>query len=295
VCAFFWGLGFAAMKDALSAYPTHWLLFFRFGGGALLMGSCFFKRCIKVTRADLLGGVVMGIFLFLGMGIQTLGLNYTTAGKQAFLTASYVIMVPFLVWGLDRVFPGWLSVVGSIVCFAGMGFLTSDAADPLNFGDVLTVISAVFFAAQIVATARYASSGDPLALTFVQFCVTAVLALCGALFFEGPLVPRGTQGLPAIVFSTFFCTFLCFLIQNVAQKYAPPVHASILLGLESVFGLLSGVVLLGEIFTFTMGVGCALIFAAILFVELFPVFLPSAKSLPGERLPEARVSPSPPQ
>ncbi|MDR1978969.1 MAG: DMT family transporter [Synergistaceae bacterium] len=285
-CAFFWGLGFVAMKDALSVYPTHWLLFFRFGGGSVLVGACFFRRIAKITRGDFVGGIVIGVFLFLGMSMQTLGLNYTSAGKQAFLTAIYVVMVPFLVWGLDRVFPGWFSILGSVVCFAGMGLLTSDVAEPLNRGDVLTAVSAVFFAAQIVATARYAFLGDPLVLTFVQFCVTAVLSLCGALLFDGPLTPRGLEGLPAIAFATFFCTFLCFLVQNVAQKYTPPTHASILLGLESVFGLLGGVVLLGEVFTLKMSAGCALIFAAILFVELIPALFPGPQPLP-----EARVSP----
>jgi drug/metabolite transporter (DMT)-like permease len=267
-CAFFWGLGFAAMKDALSVYPVYWLLFFRFGGGSVLMGLCFFRFCARITPRDVIGGVVIGIFLFLAMGTQTLGLNYTTVGKQAFLTGTYVVMVPFLVWGIDRVFPGWPSVAGSVVCFAGMGLLTSDAAEPLNWGDVLTVVSAALFAAQIVAISRYASSGDPLALTFVQFCVVAALSFCGAILFDGPLTPKGTDGLPAIVFATFFCTFFCFLVQNLAQKYAPPVHASILLGLESLFGLLGGVVLLGETFTLTMGLGCALILAAVLLVEL---------------------------
>ena len=232
------------------------------------MGGCVFGFRIRLTRKDFFGGVVIGVFLFLGMSIQTLGLNYTTAGKQAFLTGTYVMMVPFLLWGLGRVFPGWSSIVGSVVCFVGMGFLTSDVAEPLNRGDVLTVISAMFFAAQIIATSRYASFGNPLALTFVQFCVTAVLSLCGAFLFDGPLAFRGGEGLLAIAFSMLFCTFLCFLIQNIAQKYAPPVHASLLLGLESLFGLLGGVLLLGETVTFMMGIGCTLIFAAILLVEL---------------------------
>jgi drug/metabolite transporter (DMT)-like permease len=74
------------MKNALSVYPAYWLLFFRFSGGAVLMGVCFAKRVMRAARSDLAGGAVIGVFLFLGMGIQTLGLNYTTAGKQAFLT-----------------------------------------------------------------------------------------------------------------------------------------------------------------------------------------------------------------
>jgi drug/metabolite transporter (DMT)-like permease len=269
-CALLWGLGFVAMKDALSVYPTWWVLFFRFGGGALLVGMCLFKGTVRVAREDLRGGAVIGVFLFLAMGLQTLGLNYTTAGKQAFLTAGYVIMVPLIVWGLRRRFPGWLSVISSLVCFAGMGLLTSDSAEPLNVGDVLTIVAALFFAAQIIAIGHYAAGGNPMVLTFVQMLVTAALSFCAALFFNGLPVWKGTEGVLEIFFSTFFCTFLCFLIQNVAQKHTPATHASILLGLESVFGVLSGVVLLNEIFTLRMAAGCSLIFTAILLLELFP-------------------------
>jgi drug/metabolite transporter (DMT)-like permease len=270
LCALFWGLGFVAMKDALSVYPTWWVLSFRFGGGTLLMGTCFFKNVAGLTRKDLTGGAVIGVFLFLAMGTQSLGLNYTTAGKQAFLTAGYVILVPLLVWGLRRVFPGWLSILSSIVCFTGMALLTSDAAEPLNIGDILTIVCALFYAAQIIAIGHYAAGGDPMALTFVQMAVTAALSFCAALSFNGLPVWKGAEGVPEIFFSTFFCTFLCFLIQNVAQKHTPATHASILLGLEAVFGVLGGVVLLNEILTRQMLAGCALIFAAILLLELFP-------------------------
>jgi drug/metabolite transporter (DMT)-like permease len=266
--AFFWGLGFAAMKTALSIYPTYWLLFFRFTGASLLMGVFFFRRIAIAARNDLIGGVVLGLLLFMGMGIQALGLNYTSVGKQAFITASYVIMVPLLLWGLRRVFPGWVAITGSLICFTGVWLLTSDVSGPLNIGDVLTVLSALFFAAHIVAIAYYAKNGDPFVLAFVQFLVTAVLSFFSGLIFHGPVAPQGAQGLLEIVYVTVFSTFLGFLIQNVAQKYTPATHASILLSLESVFGLLGGIIFLKEVFTSRMGLGCALIFAAILLVEL---------------------------
>ncbi len=282
ICAALWGLGFVAMKGALDIYPTFWLLFFRFGGATLLMGAVFFKRILKATRKDLANGAIIGCFLFLGMGVQTWGLNYTTAGKQAFLTASYVIMVPLIIWMLHRKFPGWPSVAGSFICFAGMGLLTSDASGPLNIGDILTVAAAVFFALQIIAIGRYAADGDPLVLTFAQFFVAAVFSLLSAPLAHGPLIIKGTQGLWYVFFATFFCTFVCFLIQNIAQKYTLSTHASILLGLESVFGVLSGIMILGEVFTLRMGVGCFLIFGAVLLVELAPAFLKIYRYVPLE-------------
>jgi len=267
LCAFFWGLGFVGMKSALYVYPTYWLLFFRFTGGAFLMGAFFFRRIAAATRSDLTGGVIIGFFLFMGMGVQTWGLNYTSAGKQAFITASYVIMVPLLLWGLRRVFPGWAAIIASLICFAGIGLLTSDIAGALNIGDVLTAISALFFAAHIISIGFYAKSGDPFVLVFIQFLVTAVLSFFSAMIFHGPLVPQGTQGLMEIAFVTVFPTFCSFLFQNVGQKYSPPTHASILLSLESVFGVLCSIAILKEVFTLRMALGCCLIFAAVLLVE----------------------------
>lgn len=272
ICAFLWGLGFVAMKSGLSVYPTWWLLFLRFGGGTLLMLFFFTKRIGKASRKDLLGGAVIGLFLFVGMGLQTLGLNYTTTGKQAFLTAGYVILVPLLLWAMRRLFPGYITLAASLICFVGMAFLTSDISDPLNIGDVLTILAAVFFAGQIIAIGHFAADGDPIVLTCVQFLVTAVLSgLMGLL--SAPFVWQGAQGLVEVGFAIFFCTFVCFLLQNFAQKFTLPSHAALLLGLESVFGLLGGILLLGEIFTFRMASGCFLIFFSVLLVELAPLLL----------------------
>ena len=275
VCAFFWGLGVVAMKNALSVYPTYWLLSIRFSGGALLMGMCFAGRIVRASRRDLFGGAVIGVFLFMGMGLHTLGLNHTTVGKQAFLTASYVVMVPLVLWALRGVFPGAGILGASFVCFAGMGLLTSDISGPLNIGDILAVIAALCFAGQIICIGRYAADGDPFVLAFVQFCVTAILAISAALFFHDPFVFRGREALIEVAFATFICTFFCFTVQNFAQKVTPPAHASILLGLESVFALMGGIFILSEPFTPRMAVGCSLILGAILIVELLPTFLPS--------------------
>jgi drug/metabolite transporter (DMT)-like permease len=273
LCALLWGLGFVAMKEALGAWPAFSILFFRFGIAALLTGIVFHRRILRARRRDLVGGAVIGCFLFLAMGIQTLGLAFTTAGKQAFLTAVYVIVVPLLLWVRQRIFPGWTTMFSAAVCFTGMGLLTSDATGPLNVGDVLTIVAAVFFAAQIIAIGDRAAGGDPLVLSFAQFSVAALFSLVVALWRGNPIVFHGTRGVPEILFSAFFCTFFCFMTQTVAQKYTTPTHASILLGLESVFGVLSGIVLLGETLTLRMGIGCALIFGAVLVVELAPNLL----------------------
>ena len=232
------------------------------------MAACFFRRISDSTRGDLIGGFVISLFLFAGTGVRTVGLIYTSAGKQAFLAASYVIMVPFLIWGMRRIFPGWLVIAGSLVCFAGMGLLTSDVSDPLNIGDVLSTVSALFIAGHIISIGYYAKNGDPFVLVFVQFFVTSILSFCTAMIFHGAPAFQGTQGLFEIAYITLIGTFACFLLQNVALKYTSTTHASIILGLQSVFGVLGGIFFLGEVFTFKMIVGCCLIFSAIVLVEL---------------------------
>jgi len=268
LCALFWGLGFVGMRTALEIYPTFWLLFFRFAGGTLLMAATFFRRIVAASRSDISGGALIGIFLFFGMGTQTWGLNYTTVGKQAFISGTYVIMVPLILWGLRRIFPGRAVILSALACFAGLGLLGSDVVGALNKGDALTLVSAMFYAGHILAIGYYVKDGDPFVLVFVQFLVTAVLSLFSGLAFHGPLVFQGTYALGAIVFVTLFPTFCSFLLQNVAQKRSPPAHASILMSLESVFGALGGIFILNEIFTLRMALGCGLIFVAILMVEL---------------------------
>ena len=232
------------------------------------MGACFSRRIAAASRSDLTGGVLIGVFLFMAMSIQALGLNYTSAGKQAFITAGYVIMVPLILWVLRQIFPGWAIIAGSLICFAGMGLLTSDVSGPVNVGDVLTAVAALFFAAHIISIGRWAKNGDPFVLVFVQFLVAAVLSFFSGVIFNGALALKGTQGLLEIVYLIVFPTFGGFLFQNVGQKYTPPAHASIILSLESVFGALSGIVILKEVFTPRMAAGCCLIFAAVLLVEL---------------------------
>ena len=286
-CAFLWGLGFVAMKSGLSIYSTWWLLFLRFGGGTLLILLFFAKRIRRASGRDLLGGAVIGLFLFIGMGLQTLGLNYTAAGRQAFLIAGYVVLVPLLLWALRRLFPGWLTLASALICFIGMGLLTSDLSGPMNSGDILTIASTFMFAGQIISIGHYAAHGDPIVLTFVQFLVTAALSALTGLISHDPFVWQGTRGLIEVGFATFFATFACFLIQNCAQKFTLPSHAALLLGLESVFGLLGGILLLGEIFTIRMAVGCLLIFSSVLSVELAPLLRVSGVSS------ESRGYPSP--
>ena len=274
--ALFWGLGFVAMKDALDTFPTFWLLTLRFGSAALLMGILFRRRLAAITKEDLRAGAIIGVFLFLGFATQTLGLNYTTPGKQAFLTATYVVIVPFLSWGLRRIFPGALSFFASFVCLLGMGMLTlQEGVLSIGKGDTLTLVCAFFFACHLIAIEYFAAKKDPMILTLLQILMVCLLSLPAALVLEKWPSLQGGSGLGSIAYTVVFCTIFAFAVQNTAQKFTPSTHTAILLSLESVFGALSGIYFLGEVFTPRMAAGCAFIFVAVLLTEAGPPLLRS--------------------
>ena len=276
-CALLWGMSFSAVKSLLSIYASCWLLFLRFSSGSVLLFLFFHRRILRTTHRDMIGGGVIGLALFAAITLQTVGLNFMDAGRQAFLVATYVLLVPLLLWAIRRTFPGWVTLGAACVCLLGMRLLTLDASGPVGLGEALSLLCAVVFAGQIIAISHYAAGttgdprqgGDPIALTFVEFAVVAVLSLLAALAIEEPLILR-SEGLPELAFTIVFCTFLCYLVQICAQKYARPSHAAIIMSLESVFGLLGGVVFLGEEVTLRMALGCVLIFASVLLVELEP-------------------------
>ncbi|MBQ7592771.1 MAG: DMT family transporter [Synergistaceae bacterium] len=271
-CALFWGVSFPVMKILVGVYPTCWLLFLRFLAGALMIYVVFHKRINKSFRNDFKGGVIIGVLLFLAATTQTLGLNYIDSGRNAFITSVYVILVPLFLWVIKRKFPGWFTLAAAVICVIGMYLLSGEnLGGGVNIGDFLTFLCAIFFAVQIIAISHYTQGSDPITLSCVEFFTLAALSFISSLLFETRTEIINIPTLWGLLFMIFFCTFGCYAIQICAQKYAEPSHATIIMSLESVFGLASGIIFLGEKISFKAGVGCALIFIAVLISELAPL------------------------
>ncbi len=270
-CAVVWGASFVTMKILVGVYPTCWLLFLRFSAASAMLYVFFRKRIHRSLMHDLKGGMIIGVLLFFAIGTQTVGLNYIGGGRSAFITSTYVLMVPLMLWAVNRAFPGWVKLFAAAVCVAGMYMLTGEeVSDSSITGDILTVICAVAFAVQIIAISRYTQGGDPIVLSFVEFVTLSVMMLIVSLMFESRAVLFDTGSMYEFLFTVVFVTFGGYVMQVCAQKYAEPSHATIIMSLESVFGLLSGMVFLGETLTFRAGIGCALIFISVMISELEP-------------------------
>lgn len=276
--ALFWGGGFVVIKGAIDDITPLYMMAIRFTFGFIVMSLVFFKKFKKITKQDLKSGCIIGLFLFLAYATQTIGIKYTTAGKQAFLTGVNVVIVPFLVWIISRKFPGWHAMAGAMLSIIGIGLLTLQGGASINIGDTLTLICAVFFAAHITSVGYFAPDADPIVLSIVQTGVAAVIFIITAAIFEPFPKNIGSNVAVSISYLVICSTVLAILIQNTAQKYTPSTHAAILLCMESVFGTLLAVLILKDVFTPSMIVGCVCIFAAIIITETKLSFLKRNKT-----------------
>lgn len=279
--ALIWGSAFAVVKNTLDSFPPAAIIAMRYAIAAILTGLVFRRHLRGITRADVLRGALVGVLLSLAYIIQTVGLQHTTAGKNAFLTTVYVLLVPFgcCVFFGQKLHGANLAAAGMMLL--GIGLLSLDGeSGGLNEGDVLTLICGVFFAAHIIAVERCQQRTDAYALIVLQFAFSAVFAAAYHLLFEGGSTLEFSAGsIGGLLYLAIFSTTLAMSLQNIGQSMAPASHAAILLSLESVFGVAFSCLLLGERVTFRMAAGFAVIFAALIVGERAP----KTKADPAQR------------
>ncbi|MDO4807460.1 MAG: DMT family transporter [Coriobacteriales bacterium] len=274
MAALLWGGSFVVLKDTLDVISPAWLMAIRFALAGVVMVSVFFPRVrASLDKGHLVGAVLLGISGGLGYLIQNIGLTDTTAGHNAFLTATYCVMVPFLHWVVARVRPTVANLAAALIAVAGVGALSLGGEDPfaLRWGDWLTIVGAFWFAVQIEIMVAVARGKDIVAMTSIEFFVMS--ALCGTygLLCEpipAPAVFQSVDFWLAMGYLVLLSSCLCTIAQNVGQAHVPPAQASLLLSLESVFGVFFSVVLFGEELTLQLVAGFGLVFAAVLISEL---------------------------
>lgn len=269
------GSSFVAVKDILQNITPFYVIAIRFGFASILLSLIFYKKLKKINKYDIKAGFIIGAFLFSAFAAQTIGLQYTTAGKQAFLTTLYVIVIPFLVWIKNKDKLDTWSILAAVLALIGIGFLTinNDLKMSLNLGDWLTLLCAILFACHIVAISYFSKSMDSIILTILQMGFAGFIAFICALIFEPKFTGINNITLIPIIYLIFVCTMINFLIQNIAQKYTHPNHVGILLCLESVFGAILSIIFLKDIFSLNMVIGCVIIFISIIISETKLSFL----------------------
>lgn len=276
VAAAIWGGSFVVIKGALDVVPAAWLMFVRFLGASLIVGFIFNKELRQhLDRSHALCGAVLGLFSGTAFVIQNVGLSTISPGRNAFLTATYCVMVPFINWGLSRHRPGLANVAAAVLAIGGIGLLSlgDDLSVSLSFGEWLTLASAVLYALHIVAVSRFSVGRDVMTMTIVQLAVSALVSLVAALAIGQPLelaVFAQPSMWGALAYLILLSSCVCMVLQNLGQAHVAPAQASLLLSLESVFAVIASVIFYGEVVTPRLAAGFASIFIAVLVSELVP-------------------------
>ncbi len=278
--ALIWGTSFFIMKNALDVMPVFCLLLVRFTAGSILMSLICGTKWKHFTPDYLWRGAVIGGFLFLAYTIQTFGLAQTTPSKNAFLTSVYCVMVPFLYWAVMKVKPDRYNIAAAVLCVTGVGLVSLNGDLSINTGDLLTLVAAFFYAAHIVAVAKVSPQKDIYLLTAFQFGFAGLYAAIFALLTEK--FPVWAMRDPTVVLPlAYLCvmaTTVALLFQNVGQVWSDPASASVILSLESVFGVICSVIFYGDQVTIQMALGFAAIFVAVVCSETKFSFLLNHKS-----------------
>lgn len=263
-----WGSSFFIMKNAVGEIPVAWLLGIRFTVAAITLAVIFAPHLKHINREYILQSSLIGLCIYIGYYMQTIGVERTTPGKNAFLTAVYVVVVPFLYWLVDKKKPTKLNVIAALLCVAGIGLVSLDGSLSINLGDIFTLIGGVMFAMHIVVVAKFGHDKDMIAVTVLQFAYAGVFAWITALLTEKTPDFQFSPGFwPQMAYLAFGATAAALLLQNLGQKYTPPAEASLLLSLEAVFGVIFSTIFYKEKVSFRVACGFVLIFTAIIVSE----------------------------
>lgn len=273
ITAIIWGSGFVASAIALDHFTPYQILAGRFIIGTIILGVIFHKRLKNIDKSTMIKGAVLGIFLYLAFALQTVGLQFTTPSKNAFLTAVNVVIVPFIAFVIYKRKIDMYELVGAILAMVGVGILSLKLSAGINIGDLLTLGCAFGFAFHIFYTAKYVKDSDPVSLTLIQMVTAAIIGSIVVVFKGETSVVMETEGLFSLLYLGIFSTTIAYLLQTVAQKMITETKAAIILSTESFWGMVFSVAILDEAMTIKMVLGAILILCAIIISETKLPFL----------------------
>lgn len=260
-----WGSTFTIGKLAADVFSASFIIAFRFLVASIALLPVAYPLRKKLDRRYWVDGFWMGLTLFLSYILQVGGLTLDTSpGKSAFLCTTYCVMVPFLHWFATKEPPKAHHVACVFLCLSGVGILSLSGGWGMSAGDILTVLSGIPCAMNMVITAIVSRNRNVLLLTTIELWVVTLFAGLFVLLgngFPGEFPPGAVGG---IVYLGLNATALCLFLQSYGLKYAEPAIGGMLISLESVFGVVFSVMIYHETITLRMLAGFAVIFLAIL-------------------------------
>lgn len=266
-----WGYGFIVIRNSLDSIALGILMIWRYVIAFVILLPLCLKFPEVMQKKLMIRGAVLGALLYISQYFQTKALAYTdtTAGKVAFITALYIVMVPFLNWLTSKRKPDRLCLMSACVAIPGLFLLTMGGESGIGTGDMLAFCGSLGFSVHILAIDRFTKHSDILPLTILQFGFAAVCSVLVWVASDRPV--SGYIWNPATIWPLaylgIFSTMLGFFFQMSGQKHLPPEICAVLLSTESVFGMLFSALFLGERLGAGGKTGCLLMFVSVLMAE----------------------------
>ena len=281
-----WGFAFVAQKAAV-VLPPFAVCAIRAGIASLFLmaiipltdkitatGRKFYtKRGLDLNKRESIGGLVIGIILTVSSVLQQAGLSDTDAGKAAFITTLYVVLVPIFNSFLGKK-PGVNVIIGVPIALLGFFFLCIKPGIGIAPSDLLVLGCAFVFTFHIIGVDRLSVGCDGVRLSLVQFIVSFILDMVLSLIFEGVVSGELIMSvLPSLIFLGIGSSGIAYTLQIVGQKHADPNVSSLILSLESVFAVIGASIVLGERMSPREYLGSALVLLAIFMAQTEPDFI----------------------
>ena len=264
--SFFWGTTFVAQILGMEGLGPYTYAAARFALGVLFIGALWFlyrdkraeQRRAGTFRSGFRAGIPVGLAMFVGVTLQQVALLYTTAGKTAFITTIYIVLVPLAAVLLGQCVRA-VQWGGAVLAFAGVYFLSAHGETTINKGDLLVLICSFFWMAQILLIDRYARAVDAIELCFMQMIICTIGSAVLAAIYESFAWSDIWGAAVPILYAGLFSCGVAYTCQILGQAYVEPTHAAILMSTEAIFAAVAGWIVLGETMSGVQLLGCALL------------------------------------
>ena len=273
--SFFWGTTFVAQILGMEGLGPYTYAASRFALGTLLIGTLWYayrgkraaERRAGTFHSGFRAGIPVGLAMFVGVTLQQVALLYTTAGKTAFITTLYIVLVPLAAVLLgQRVRAAQWG--GALLAFAGVYFLSVHGALTLNTGDILVFLCSFFWMGQILLIDRFARAVDPIELCLMQMIVCTIGSTALAVVYETFVWMDLWYAAVPILYAGIFSCGVAYTCQILGQAYVEPTQAAILMSTEAIFAAVAGGIILGETMSGIQLLGCVLLLSGALMAQV---------------------------
>ena len=273
--AIIWGTGFVTQGVAAQYHVA-----FLFNGISFMLAALilipFIPRGTKVSKEQWKWMLIAGAILFFATAFQQVGLFYTKVANAGFLTSLYVVFTPFLLWVMFREKPHWVDLLAVVLAGAGAFFLSTGGRPALSsiegfelqLGDALEVIGSTFWALHFVVLGKFASKFESVSFAAAHFFISGFINLVCGLFVEDVSNLTALPLLGAILYRASISIGIGYTLQVWGQKHTPPTDAALILGLEAVFAVIAGWIVLDQTLLPIQIFGCVVIFVAVLISQI---------------------------